>query len=100
MVRFLVRRLPIAALMMGVACSESTSPRGPDPTLRAARHLDSLFTQSCKNFNNATRCQVLYFALHAAALGAEPTSVILTTASVGAAIFGIGRSSSTFLPGP
>jgi hypothetical protein len=77
MVRSLMRRLPIAALMLGAACSDSTSPR----TLSTARHLDSLFSQSCTNFNNATRCQVLYFALHAAALGAPPTSVILTTPS-------------------
>jgi hypothetical protein len=81
MVRSLLRRLPLAALMLGAACSDSTSPRGPDDTLRTARHLDSLFSQSCTNFNNATRCQVLYLALHAAALGASPTPVILTTQS-------------------
>src|SRR5581483_6960656 len=81
MVRSLVRRLPIAALVVTAACSDSTSPRGPDPTLSTARHLDSLFSKSCTNFNNATRCQVLYYALHAAALGASPTTTILTTQS-------------------
>ena len=81
MVRSLVRGLPFAAFMMSAACSDSTSPRGPDHSLSTARHLDSLFSKSCAHFNNATRCQVLYLALHAAALGAEPTSVILTTPS-------------------
>lgn len=81
MVRSLLRRLPIAALMLGLACSDSTSPRSPDHIILTARHLDSLFSQSCAQFTNATRCQVLYLALHAAALGAPPTSVIVTTQS-------------------
>lgn len=81
MVRSRSRGLPITALIVFAACSDNTGPRTPGHTLSTARHLDSLFTQSCAVFDNPTRCQVLYLALHAAALGASPTSVIVTTQS-------------------
>lgn len=79
MVRSLMLKLPIAALMLCAACTDDTGPSGPNHTLSTARHLDSLFAKSCANFSNATRCQVLYLASHAAALGAAPTSVVVTT---------------------
>jgi hypothetical protein len=80
MIRFLAKGAPLAALVLCAACSDSSGPPGPGAAV-IAQHLDSLYTQGCGVFHNVTRCEVLYFALHAAALGATPSYVTVRTSS-------------------